>query len=170
MQSEAERSSSPVTAKKPKGGGAGAAYGQLKHVEVMRNRVVDTGFRCGYSPWTSIPAITVSEPQTCEIAGNIVDTSFGNGIITLGGKDSGAVNVVPLTRILVHHNQIDNTMLGCNDYGGLEHFQGGPVYIYNNITRNCVGNRNTGLGTRLTASIWTAVLSAIASITSSPAM
>ena len=48
------------------------------------------------------------------------------------------------TRILVHHNQIDNTMLGCNDYGGLEHFQGGPVYLYNNITRNCVGNRTLG--------------------------
>ncbi|HZK82456.1 MAG TPA: hypothetical protein VFC46_15345, partial [Humisphaera sp.] len=122
----------------------GVAYGQLKHAEVMRNRVVDTGFRCGYSPWTSIPAIDVDLPETCEVAGNIVDTSFGNGIITVGGKESGAVNVAPLTRILVHDNQIDNTMLGCNDYGGLEHFQGGPVYIYNNITRNCVGNRTMG--------------------------
>ena len=104
----------------------GAAYGQLKHVEVLRNRVVDTGFRHGYSPWSSIPAIAVSLPETCEIAGNIVDTSLGNGIITFGGKGSGSCNVVPLTRMLVHHNQIDNTMLGCNDYGGLEHFQGGP--------------------------------------------
>ena len=54
----------------------GSAYGQLKHVEVLRNRVVDTGFRCGYSPWTSIPAISVDLPETCEVAGNIVDTSF----------------------------------------------------------------------------------------------
>ncbi len=37
-----------------------AAYGRLGHVEVMRNRVFDTGFRCGYSPWSSIPAISVS--------------------------------------------------------------------------------------------------------------
>ena len=122
----------------------GVAYGQLKHAEVMRNRVIDTGFRCGYSPWTSIPAICVAYPETCEIAGNIVDTSFGNGIITYGGKNSGAFNTVPLIRILVHHNQIDNTMLGCNDYGGLEHFQGGPVYIFDNITRNCVGNETRG--------------------------
>jgi hypothetical protein len=122
----------------------GAAYGQLKHVEVLRNRLIHTGFRCGYSPWTSIPAIQVDSPETCEIAGNIVDTSFGNGIITHGGKGSGAHNVVPLTRILVHHNQIDNSMLDCNDYGGLEHFQGGPAYLYNNITRNCVGNRTLG--------------------------
>jgi len=122
----------------------GASYGQLKHVEVLRNRVYDTGFRCGYSPWSSIPAISVDMPETCEVAGNIVDTSFGNGIITYGGKSSGGTNFVPLTRMLVHHNQIDNTMLGCNDYGGLEHFQGGPVYLYNNITRNCVGNRTLG--------------------------
>ncbi|MEA3197313.1 MAG: hypothetical protein QOF32_1365, partial [Gammaproteobacteria bacterium] len=124
--------------------GPGAAYGRLGHVEVLRNRVVDTGFRCGYSPWSSIAAISVSYAETCEIAGNIVDTSFGNGIITYGGKGSGGTNVVPLTRMLVHHNQLDNTMLGCNDYGGLEHFQGGPVYLYNNITRNCVGNRTLG--------------------------
>jgi len=122
----------------------GAAYGRLKHVEVLRNRVVDTGFRHGYTPWSSIPAISVVVPETCEIAGNIVDTSFGNGIITFGGKTGGAVNTVPLTRMLIHDNQLDNTMLGCNDYGGLEHFQGGPVYIYNNITRNCVGNRTMG--------------------------
>ena len=122
----------------------GATYCQLKHVEVLRNRVIDTGFRHGTKPWSSIPAIEVSFPETCEIAGNIVDTSFGNGIITFGGKASGSYNAAPLTRMLVHHNQIDNTMLGCNDYGGLEHFQGGPIYIYDNITRNCVGNRTLG--------------------------
>lgn len=119
-------------------------YGKLLHVEVLRNRVVDTGFRPDAGSTSSIPAISVEDPETCEIAGNIVDTSWGNGIFTHGGKGSGALNVVPLTRMLVHDNQIDNTMLGCNDYGGLEHFQGGPIYIYNNITRNCVGNRALG--------------------------
>jgi hypothetical protein len=118
-----------------------AAFCRLGHLEVLRNRIIDSGFRHGYSPWSSIPAICVSYPETCEIAGNIVDTSFGNGIVTCGGKSTGAFNTVPLTRILVHHNQLDNTMLGCNDYGGLEHFQGGPVYIFDNIIRNCVGNR-----------------------------
>ena len=125
-------------------GAKGDSPGQMKHVEVLRNRVVDTGFRHGYTPWSSIPAINVVVPETCEIAGNVVDTSFGNGIFTLGGKTNGAGHVAPLTRMLVHDNQIDNTMLGCNDYGGLEHFQGGPIYIYNNITRNCVGNRTMG--------------------------
>ncbi|MBI5724530.1 MAG: sigma-70 family RNA polymerase sigma factor [Planctomycetes bacterium] len=122
----------------------GAAYGKLKHVEVMRNRVVDTGFRHGTRGNSNIPAITVVEPETCEIAGNIVDTSYGCGIFTLGGKGSGSHNIVALNRMLVYNNQIDNTMLGCNDYGGLEHFQGGPIYLFNNITRNCVGTRTLG--------------------------
>ena len=119
----------------------GVGYGKLGHVEVMRNRVVDTGFRPDASGTSSVPAILVAFPETCEVAGNIVDTSWGNGIITFGGKSTGSFNVAPFTRILVYQNQIDNTMLGSNDWGGLEHFQGGPTYIYNNITRNCVGNR-----------------------------
>jgi hypothetical protein len=123
---------------------ADAPYGKLLHVEVLRNRVVDTGFRPDWFFTSSIPAVSVEDAQTAEIAGNIVNTSWGQGIYTRGGKESGERNVVPLTRILVHDNQIDNTMLACNDYGGLEHFQGGPVYLYNNITRNCVGNRVPG--------------------------
>ena len=122
----------------------GCIFTKLLNIEILRNNIYDTGFRHGTKSWTSIPAIDVRNAETCEIAGNIIDTSFGNGIITHGGKSGGSYNVVPLTRMLVHDNQMDNTVLGCNDYGGLEHFQGGPVYIYNNITRNCVGNRTPG--------------------------
>ncbi len=121
----------------------GTRFGDLRHVEVMRNRLVNTGFRGSLARWDSLPAISVSFPETCEIAGNMIDTSFGIGIITFGGKASGhADRTVPLIRYLVHHNQIENTLLGVNDYGGLEHFQGGPVYIYNNVSRNSVGNRS----------------------------
>jgi hypothetical protein len=118
-------------------------YGDLLHVEVLRNRLVNTGFRGSNARWDSLPAICVLFPETCEIAGNIVNTSFGIGIITFGGKASGHQRrTVPLIRYLVHHNQLDNTLFGCNDYGGLEHFQGGPAYIYNNVSRNTVGNRS----------------------------
>lgn len=120
-----------------------ANYGRLLNVEVMRNRLVNTGFRGSTVRWDSLPAIAVLYPETCEIAGNIVDTSFGIGIITFGGKSSGhGPLTAPLTRYLIHHNQLDNTMLGANDYGGLEHFQGGPAYLYNNVSRNTVGNRS----------------------------
>ncbi len=126
----------------------GEKYGILRGVQVLRNRVVHSGYRPGKSPTSQIPAICVVLPETAEVAGNIVDTSWGCGVFTLGGKASGALNEVPLARMLVHHNQADNTMLGCNDYGGIELFQGGPVYIYNNVSRNCVGTK-TFTGTAL---------------------
>jgi hypothetical protein len=118
-------------------------YRKLLHVEVMRNRLINTGFRGSLARWDSLPAIAVHHPETCEIAGNIIDTSFGIGIITHGGKASGHANrTVPLVRYLIHHNQLENTLLGVNDFGGLEHFQGGPAYLYNNVSRNAVGNRS----------------------------
>lgn len=117
----------------------GERFGVLQRVDVLRNRVVNSGFRPGESPTSSVPAIGVYFAETAEIAGNIVDTSWGNGIFTISGKASGAFNDVPLTRLLIHHNRADNTMLGCNDYGGIEMFQGGPAYIYNNVSRNAVG-------------------------------
>jgi hypothetical protein len=114
----------------------------------MRNRVRDTGFRPGSRPTSQIPAILATHATELEIAGNIVEWSWGSGIFTLGGKGSGASNDQPLIRYLVYQNQIEYTMLGCNDYGGLEHFQGGPLYVFNNITRNTVGTK-TFTGTEL---------------------
>jgi hypothetical protein len=113
--------------------------GRLGYVEVLRNRVVNSGSRPGKSPTGAMPAIGVTGIRRAHIAGNVVDTSWGSGIFTLGGKHSGGFEDVPLTRILVHHNKLENLMLACNDYGGLEHFQGGPIYQYNNVIRNVVG-------------------------------
>jgi len=35
-------------------------------------------------------------------------------------------------------------MLNCNDYGGIETWQGGPFYVYNNLSYNALGYRNWG--------------------------
>lgn len=120
---------------------SGRGYGVLKRAEVLRNRVVNSGFRPGKSATSALQAIRVIIPETAELAGNMVDTSGGSGLFVLGGKGSGSRNDVPLARILVHHNKAVNTMLFCNDYGGIEIFQGGPAYFYNNISRNCVGTK-----------------------------
>jgi hypothetical protein len=118
-------------------------YGYVKHVEVNRNRLTNTGFRGANASWDSLPAICVLCPETLEISGNFIHTSMGIGILTFGGKASGHRNrTAPLIRYQIHHNQLERTMLGCNDYGGLEHFQGGPTYLYNNVSRNTVGNRS----------------------------
>jgi hypothetical protein len=44
---------------------------------------------------------------------------------------------------LVHHNKASHTLLGCNDYGGIESWQGGPVYYYNNISYDCAGYKHS---------------------------
>jgi hypothetical protein len=118
----------------------GVGFGILKRVSVLRNHLVNTGFRPN-SPVNPIPAISVVLAEGAHIAGNIVQRSWGSGIFTLNGKSSGGLNDVPFARILIHNNQCDDTMLGCNDYGGIELFQCGPAYIYNNISRNAVGNK-----------------------------
>jgi hypothetical protein len=49
---------------------------------------------------------------------------------------------VPFTRILIHHNKVWESMLNCNDYGGIETWQGGPAYVFDNISYDALGYRN----------------------------
>ena len=49
-----------------------------------------------------------------------------------GAKISGMWGDVPFTRILIHHNKVWESMLNCNDYGGIETWQGGPAYVFDN--------------------------------------
>ncbi len=116
--------------------------GILVSVDVLRNRTYETGFRQTSGYQSNVPAIDIGYPFRAEIAGNVVTRSFGSGIVVHGGKAGGdpGGRVVPLTRILVHHNKIENTALGVNDYGGLAIWQGGPMYVYNNISGNAVGH------------------------------
>ncbi len=121
--------------------------GALGHVQVLRNKTYNTGLREGRSGNSNVPAIGVGYPRTAEIAGNIVNRSIGSGIVVHGGKSGGDDHgwVVPLTRILVHHNKIENTTMGVNDYGGLALWQGGSIYSYNNISGNSLGHWPGGL-------------------------
>lgn len=128
--------------------------GELKHLDLLRNRVVNVGYRHVGTPWSNVPGIVIDCPNTAEIAGNIIEHSFGSGLVVQGGKgggtDAGAPGyIVPLTRILVHHNKVEHAAIGVNDYGGLALWQGGPIYSYCNITGNSVGHfpggiRNSG--------------------------
>ncbi len=116
-------------------------FGSLHHVEVMRNRMENIGIRQYGSRYSSIPALRVSFARTAEIAGNIIIRSFGTGIMAHGGKGGDKYGTeAPLTRILVHHNKVDHSVLVVNDYGGISLWQGGPIYCYNNISGNSVGH------------------------------
>lgn len=118
-------------------------------VKILRNRVYDNGGRHLGKWYSSIPAISGFFIDA-EVAGNIIDTSWGNGLYFWWGKSGNdATTSLPYIRGLVHHNKASNTMIGCNDYGGIESWQGGPAYYYDNISYNCTGFKhfdNSSLG------------------------
>ncbi len=134
----------------------GELLGILDHVKILRNRVQNTGiYRHNDSPWSNVPAIGVNYCRIAEIAGNITYMSFGSGIVAQGGKSGtdGRGDDIPLIRILVHHNKIEYTALGLNDYGGLSLWQHGSMYSYSNIVGNAVGHWPGGFGGRRTINL-----------------
>jgi Concanavalin A-like lectin/glucanases superfamily len=124
--------------------GSGWGYakfrGRLGDVRIYRNRSFETGTRpARYSSGTGI---TASGARTVEVAGNVIKRSYAQGIDVHGAKTSGMWGDVPFTRILIHHNKVWDSMLNCNDYGGIETWQGGPAYVFDNLSHNAQGYRN----------------------------
>jgi len=125
--------------------------GILDQADILRNRVQRTGIRHRGSIWSNVAAITLQWAQRGEVAGNIVRSSFGSGIVVFGGKNGSTGKPeakdhdVPLIRILVHHNKTEDTALGVNDYGGFALWQGGSTYAWSNNIGNSPGHMPAGL-------------------------
>ncbi len=118
--------------------------GSLQDVRVLRNRLYMIGLR----PFrqSDAHALDVRYPVTMQVAGNILLRTYGAGIFLFGGKRSGAAGEVPLARYLVHHNKAEQTLLSTNDWGGIETWQGGPFYLYSNVSANPNGYWNWAAG------------------------
>ena len=124
------------------GGGWGYAQlrGRLGDVRIYRNHSLETGRRpARYSVGTGME---IGSPRTLEIAGNVIERSYAQGIDVTGAKRSGTWGDVPFTRLLIHHNKVWESMLNANDFGGIETWQGGPTYVYDNISYNALGFQN----------------------------
>lgn len=108
--------------------------GQLGHVDILRNKL----YKIGQRPLRGEHghAVDVRFPETAEIAGNFLYRGYGAGLFIWGGKPSGFLGEAPLTRILIHHNKVVDPLLNSNDWGGIETWQGGPHYVFNNISGN----------------------------------
>jgi hypothetical protein len=134
----------------------GLPFGRLGHVRVMRNRFSDIAFRQGPSKFALAPAIDVLYAETAEIAGNIISNCLSAGIDVRGGKRGGDLTDRPLRRYLIYNNSVEHVMLGQNDYGGIETWQGGPFYIYNNKSGDAIGYKNNRFseGSNPLADIW----------------
>ncbi len=111
-----------------------------RRVSIMRNRMYRVGLRAERT--SNGAGIHVTYPQTIEVAGNMLDRMYGPGIFVFGGKASGKQGEAPFTRFLIHHNKVTDSLLTCSDWGGIETWQGGPQYVWNNISGNPGGYHN----------------------------
>ena len=116
---------------------------RLLDVQVLRNRLYQIGLRP--TRYGQGHAIEVDCAETAEVAGNILDRLYGSGIFVYGGKRSGSKVDRPLSRILIHHNKVTDSLLNNNDWGGIETWQGGPAYVFDNISGNPGGFKKWGL-------------------------
>jgi len=114
--------------------------GRLYDVRVMRNRFDHIGIRPDL--FGQGEALKIEYAQTAEVAGNIFDRVCAQGIDVHGAKQNGASTDRPFTRILIHHNKAVDTLLNNDDFGGIETWQGGPAYVYDNISGNPGGYRS----------------------------
>jgi Concanavalin A-like lectin/glucanases superfamily len=121
-------------------GDVDAPMGRLGDVQVMRNKFSQIGIRPDL--YGQGAALVVKFAQTVEIAGNFFHRICGQGIDVYGSKASRVTTDKPFTRILIHHNKAIDTLLNNDDFGGIETWQGGPAYVYNNISGNPGGYRN----------------------------
>jgi hypothetical protein len=114
--------------------------GRLYAVSVMRNKFEHIGIRPDL--FGQGGALVVDYAQTAEVAGNMFDRVCAQGIDVHGAKQSRAATDRPFTRILIHHNKAVDTLLNNDDFGGIETWQGGPAYVYDNISGNPGGYRH----------------------------
>ncbi len=124
------------------GSGWGYAHlrGRLGDVRIYRNHSLETGRRPKL--FDTGTGMEVNGARTAEVAGNVIERSYAQGIDVHGSKVDGMWDDVPFTRVLVHHNKVWESMLNCNDYGGIETWQGGPFYVFDNISYDALGYRN----------------------------
>jgi len=116
---------------------------RLVHVDILRNRLTNVGSRVVEPKSRGRDTINVQQGEIVEVAGNVVDRSYGVGIIVFGGQDFQKGFIAhPLMRILIHHNKVTNSLLSLQDYGGIASWQIGPSYVYNNISGNPVGYKH----------------------------
>ena len=114
--------------------------GRLYDVRVMRNKFDHIGIRPDL--FGQGGALVVEYAQTAEVAGNIFERVCAQGINVHGAKPNRAATDRPFARILIHHNKVVDSLLNVDDFGGIETWQGGPAYVYDNISGNPGGYRN----------------------------
>lgn len=120
-----------------------AGKARLVHVSVLRNRILSSGELplSRYGNTGSVGhGIDIHGAEVAEVAYNYVQDIGGAGInLYLGGTWGKGGIAMPFLRGLIHHNKVANSLLAARDFGGIESWLGGPMYIYDNISINPEG-------------------------------
>ncbi|MDA3961336.1 MAG: LamG domain-containing protein [Planctomycetota bacterium] len=113
---------------------------RLHSFSVVRNFIHGVGLR---NTSHRDEGINVEGGELGEIAGNVVSHTGSKGINSyagrLGGNAAAKPVVVPLTRILIHHNKATDTLLHATDFGGIESWGTGSTYMYGNLCYDAWG-------------------------------
>ncbi len=115
-------------------------YSHLGHVDLLRNNLFEIGMRFPHMGHEH--AVNIRYPESLHVAGNFVYRTYQAGMDIAGAKGHGQKYDSPFTRLLIHHNRIEDPILASNDWGALYVNQGGPGYVYNNVVRNPGGFAN----------------------------
>jgi hypothetical protein len=118
---------------------ADPAAGRVEHIDVLRNKLERIGFRIISGEHGH--AVDLRYPHSSEMSGNSLHRIAGWGLSVFGGKPSdGGAHIAaldaPFSRHLIHHNRVEDVLLKSNDWGGIETWQGGPFYVWNNLVIN----------------------------------
>lgn len=120
------------------GSGGEPRFSPLERVELLRNRMHRIGWRILSGEHGH--AVDIGFPVTSHVAGNFLHRIAGWGLCIFGGKPSGVQGPeVPFNRQLMHHNRVEDVLVKSNDWGGIETWQGGPQYVFNNLVINPLG-------------------------------
>jgi len=113
------------------GWGFSHLMGVLDDVRIYRNHASHIGFRA--PRYERGCTFDLSHALRAHIAGNVVERSAAQAINVSAGKGPTRGDV-PLVRVLIQQNKAWKTMQNGNDFGGIESWQHGPVYMFNNLS------------------------------------
>ncbi len=120
------------------GWGFSHLVGMLDDVHLYRNYAANVGFRA--TRYERGCTFDLTHPFRAHIAGNVVERCGAQAINVVAGKGESRGDV-PLVRVLIHQNKAWKTMQNANDFGGIESWQHGTVYIFNNLSFDARGQR-----------------------------
>ncbi len=120
------------------GWGFADLVGVLDNICLYRNYATNVGFRA--PRYERGCTFDLTHPLRAHIAGNVVERCGAQAINVVAGKGATRGDV-PLVRVLIHQNKAWKTMQNANDFGGIESWQHGPVYIFNNLSFDARGQQ-----------------------------